>query len=101
MNINEVVLRDALLRLGEKVRNEFKDRDIGGSFTVKIEIAGQIQSGGLKVEFIIDCLAHSGVGIEGKELGPTVRELLRRMGWDKENTPLMIEAPPAPATLEF
>lgn len=73
------------------VRKRFADADLGGHFTLAINISGRIQDGEVKCEYRL-CKDY-GADTKGHALEPVVKECLRRLGWEETNAPLALPAP--------
>lgn len=90
------------------VRKRLADADIGGSFTLNINVSGRIQEGEVKCEYKL--CKNYGADTKGHALGPVVTEFLRREGWEERHAPLALPAPnemykevlpaPPPSTLD-
>lgn len=84
-------LQREIILATDSVRKRLAAADIGGSFTLNINISGRIQDGEVKCEYKL--CKNYGADTKGHSLDPVVKEFLRREGWEEVNAPLALPAP--------
>lgn len=99
----------ALVAEVKRLRKMAQAYDGISSLRLDIEISGRINSGDMKVEFVMSDNEYSS-GVRGISVDATFNEMVRRKGWEVNNKPLMIsyvevdaevnpEPPPAPPSI--